>query len=185
MRTKRKIILWGLLASFQHLAVQGNQLVPDSMLCLPFFISLSCVLVSEASLMSCMKKDWESPQLPAWNNGLYLFTRKLRDVMISDSSTFVLVGKLCCCWTDGNWDISALWKKFWAQSAIYAEHDRNYRNMRKGMESPEGLTCICGTKTYEWRRKQKLTVKNGRKCNLIEIQNKILFMLNMDYRGLY
>lgn len=44
-------------ASVQHLAVQGNPFVPDSVLCLPFFILLSCILVSEASLMSCMKKD--------------------------------------------------------------------------------------------------------------------------------
>lgn len=51
------MILWGLLASVQHLAVKGNALAPDSVLCLPFFILLSCTLVSEASLMSCMKKD--------------------------------------------------------------------------------------------------------------------------------
>lgn len=78
MRTQRKIILWGLLASFQHLAVQGNQLVPDSMLCLPFFILLSCVLVSEASLMSCMKKERESsaPCMEQWSLSLYQKTER-------------------------------------------------------------------------------------------------------------
>lgn len=182
MRRQRKIILWGLLATVQHLAVQGNPFVPDSVLCLPFFILLSCILVSEASLMSCRKKGWDSPELPSWNNSLCPCTRKLRDVIISDSSTFVLLAKLCCCWTKGNWDISALWKEFWAQGSIYAEH---YRNMSKGMERLEGLICICETKTYEWRRRQKMTVKNGRKCNLTEIQYKILFMLNMKNRGLY
>lgn len=50
---------------------------------MPFFILLSYILVSEASLMSCEKKDWESPELPSWNDGLYPFTRKLRDVIIS------------------------------------------------------------------------------------------------------
>lgn len=152
MRRKREIILWGLLASVQHLAVQGNALAPYSVLCLPFFILLSCILVSEASLMSCMKKDWESPELPSQNKGLYLFTRKLRDVIISESSTSVLLGKLCCCWTERNRDLSALWKKFWAQGSIYAEY---YRNMRKGMESPEGLTCICETKSLWMDKKAK------------------------------
>lgn len=71
------------MACVQHLAVQGNHLVPDSVPCLSFFILLSYILVSEASLMSCKKKDWESPELPSWNDGLYPFTRKLRDVIIS------------------------------------------------------------------------------------------------------
>lgn len=95
IRRQRKIILWGLLASVQHLAVQGNPLVPDSVMCLPFFILLSCILVSEASLTSCTKKEWETLELPSWNNGVYPFTTKLRVVIISDSSAFVLLGKLC------------------------------------------------------------------------------------------
>lgn len=53
------------------------------------------------------------------------------------------------------------------------------------MESPEGLSWTYETKPYEWRRKQKLSVKNGRKCNLIGIQYKILFMINMNNRGGY
>lgn len=47
------------------------------------------------------------------------------------------------------------------------------------MGSLESHTYFNEKKNYEWKGKQKLTLKNGRKCNLIEIQYKILFELKM------